>query len=179
MTFLNSDFNTNILLENLLFLVVTTSFFLIVGWAWRHLKPFDLPQPLPGWFKVWFLTVQVVGGILPLVAMLWWGVWWGYSSVLTVFVSYFVMLGLQIFSEILTLRWFHSIVWVMVPYLYLPYRIWQLYRGLMLLSPDELWIRNLLLVEIVLWTLNYGLDLSQLPRLVRWEVKESDSISAS
>jgi hypothetical protein len=128
MTFLNSDLN--ILLENLLFLVVATSFLVIVGWAWRHSKPFELPQPLPAWFKGWFLTVQVVGGLLPLVVMLLWGVWWGYSSVLTVLVPYFVMLGLQILSEILTLRWFHSVVWVMVPYLYLPYHIWQLYQGL-------------------------------------------------
>jgi hypothetical protein len=65
MTLLNSDFNINILLENFLFLVVATSFFVIVGWAWSHSQPFDLPQPLPGWFKVWVLTVQVVGGVLP------------------------------------------------------------------------------------------------------------------
>lgn len=49
----------------------------------------------------------------------------------------------------------------MVPYLYLPYRIWQLFEGLTLLSPDNLiWVKNLLLAQIVLWTLNYALDLS-------------------
>jgi hypothetical protein len=121
-----------------------------------------------------------VGVLLPLLAMLVWGVWWGYSSVLTVLSWYFVMLGLQILSEILTLRQFHSVVWVMVPYLYLPYRIWQLYEGLTLLSPEPelIWIRNLLIIEIVLWTLNYALDLSQLPRLLRWEVQDnSDTFS--
>ncbi len=174
--------NTNLylLLENLLFLVLTTSFIVIVGWAWRHSKPFSLPEPLPEWFKVWFGTVQVMGVLLPLLAMLVWGVWWGYSSVLTVLSWYFVMLGLQILSEILTLRQFHSVVWVMVPYLYLPYRIWQLYEGLTLLSPEPelIWIRNLFTFEIVLWTLNYALDLSQLPRLLRWEVQEnSDTFS--
>jgi hypothetical protein len=174
--------NTNLylLLENLLFLVLATSFIVIVGWAWRHSKPFSLPEPLPEWFKVWFGTVQVVGVLLPLLAMLVWGVWWGYSSVLTVLSWYFVMLGLQILSEILTLRQFHSVVWVMVPYLYLPYRIWQLYEGLTLLSPEPelIWIRNLFTFEIVLWTLNYALDLSQLPRLLRWEVQEnSDTFS--
>ncbi|WP_158516737.1 hypothetical protein [Scytonema hofmannii] len=65
----------------------------------------------------------------------------------------------------------------MIPYLYLPYRIWQLYQGLMLLNPvSELtWIRNLLFIEIVLWTVNYALDLSQLPRLFRWEVRDDNS----
>jgi len=172
-----TSLNTNLylLLENLLFLVLATSFIVIVGWAWRHSKPFSLPEPLPEWFKVWFGTVQVVGVLLPLLAMLVWGVWWGYSSVLTVLSWYFVMLGLQILSEILTLRQFHSVVWVMVPYLYLPYRIWQLYEGLTLISsePELIWIRNLFANEIVLWTLNYALDLSQLPRLLRWEVQEN------
>lgn len=81
------------------------------------------------------------------------------------------MLGLQILFEILTLRQFHTVVWVMVPYLYLPYRIWQLYEGLSLLSLENelMWVRTLLLVEIVLWTLNYALDVSQLPRLLRWD----------
>ena len=173
MTSLNT--NLYLLLENLLFLVLATLFIVIVGWAWRHSKPFSLPEPLPEWFKVWFGTVQVVGVLLPLLAMLLWGVWWGYSSVLTVLSWYFVMLGLQILSEILRLRQFHSVVWVMVPYLYLPYRIWQLYEGLTLLSPEPelIWIRNLLIIEIVLWTLNYALDLSQLPRLLRWEVQEN------
>jgi hypothetical protein len=165
---------TPFLLENLLFLVLATSFFVIVGWAWRHLKPYELPQPLPGWFTIWFLTVQVLGGLLPLVVMLLWGIWWGYTSVLTVFVPYFVLLGLQILSESLSLRRFRSVVFVMIPYLYLPFRIWQLYRGLALLNPagELVWVRNLLLVEMVLWAATYVLDLAQLPRLLRWETSE-------
>lgn len=168
-----SPTEVKLLFENLLFFAIATSFLVVVNWAWRQSKPYSLPQPLPEWFRVWFLTVQVVGGLLPLLAMLLWGVWWGYSSVLTVLIPYFVMLGLQILSEIVTLRQFHSVVWVMVPYLYLPYRIWQLYEGLTLLSPTSelMWVQNLLLVEIVLWTLNYALDLSQLPRLLRWEIQ--------
>jgi hypothetical protein len=163
-----------LLLENLLFFAIATSFFALVGWAWRHSKPFYLPEPLPEWFKIWFGTVQVVGLLLPIAALLW-AIWQGYSSVLTVLVSYLVMLGLQILSEIVTLRYFHTVVWVMVPYLYLPYRIWQLYEGTILLSPtnEPLWIKNLLLINIVLWTLNYALDLSQLPRLLRWEIEVS------
>lgn len=124
------------------------------------------------------MTVQIVGVVPPMVTMLLWGVWQGYSSVLIVFVSYFVMLGLQILSESLSLRQFPSVVWVMVPYLYLPYRIWQLYEGLTLLSPGSelMWVRNILLLEIVLWIGNYGLDLAQLPRLFHWEVQEDSDI---
>ncbi|XHR83493.1 MAG: hypothetical protein ACFKPT_03745 [Gloeotrichia echinulata GP01] len=40
-----------------------------------------------------------------------------------------------------------------------------------------LWIRNLLVLEIVLWTGNYVLDLSQIAMLLRWEVTENSDIS--
>jgi hypothetical protein len=172
MTSLNT--NLYLFLENLIFFIAATSFFAIVGWAWRNSKPYSLPQPLPDWFKIWFGTVQFVGVLPPLLAMLWWGVWRGYSSVLSVLAWYFVMLALQILSESLSLRKFRSTVFVMVPYLYLPYRIWQLYEGMTLLnSTNELiWVRYLLIVEIILWIGNYALDLAQLPRLFHWEVKE-------
>lgn len=165
--------NLNLFSENLLFFAIATVFLGLVGWAWRDAKPYDLPHPLPAWFKVWFLTVQIGGGGLPLIALIW-SIWQGYFSTVAILVSYFVMLGLQILSESVSLRWFRSVVFVMVPYLYLPYRIWQLYQGAMLLNPihELMWVRNLLLAEMMLWTLNYGLDLSQLPRLLRWDMKE-------
>ncbi len=156
--------NTNLylFLENLIFFVVATSFAAIVGWMWRNFKPMTLPEPLPGWFKIWFGTIQILGILLPFVAMVLWGVLWGYSSVLTVLIWYFIVLALQIISEIVPLRRFQSVVWVMVPYLYLPYRIWQLYEGLQILNPTKelIWIRYLLILEIILWTANYAFDKS-------------------
>ncbi|HEY9850276.1 MAG TPA: hypothetical protein V6D28_12500 [Leptolyngbyaceae cyanobacterium] len=177
MTALNT--NLYLFLENLIFFVVATFFAAIVGWMWRNSKPMTLPEPLPGWFKIWFGTIQILGILLPFVAMVLWGVLWGYSSVLTVLIWYFIMLALQIISEIVTLRKFQSVVWVMVPYLYLPYRIWQLYEGLQILNPTSelIWIRYLLILEIILWTANYALDVTQLPRLFRWEIQEQRDAS--
>lgn len=164
-------------LENLLFLGLSTLFFGLVGWAWRRTKPYDLPRPLPQWFTVWFLTVQLGGIVLPLVALLLYGFWWGHKTVAIVLLSYFLMLGLQILAESLALRQFRSVVFVMVPYLYIPYRIWQLYSGMLALGADQdlIWVRNLLIAEIVLWTLNYALDLAQLPRLLQWQMQEDNS----
>lgn len=160
----------NLLYEDLSFLAIATAFLVGVGWAWRSAKPYDLPQPLPDWFKIWFLTVQTGGGLLPLIG-LGWGIWRGYSSVVAVLASYWVMLALQILTESISLRQFRTVVFVMVPYLYLPYRVWQLYEGMRLIEVDKLgWIEGLLLAEIVLWTANYLLDLSQLPRLLRWDI---------
>jgi len=172
-----TSFNINLylFLENLLFFLVATFFIVVVGWTWRQAEPFSLPELLPGWFKIWFGTVQLLGILLPLVVMLVWGVWWGYGSVLSVLGWYLIMLVLQITSEIVTLRQFHNVVWVMVPYLYLPYRFWQLYEGLTILGSanDLLWVKNLLAWELVLWILNYALDITQLPRLLRWKIKEN------
>ena len=167
-------------LENLLFLIIATSFFVFVGWVWRDSKPFSIPEPLPPWFKVWLSIVLAVGIALPLLAMVLWGVWWGYELVFAAFVPYFLMLGLQILSESVTVNRFHSVVLVTIPCLYLPYRIWQLYQGIRLVSveSDLIWVRNILVVEIVLWIFNYGVHLSQLPRLLRWEVKEDSNINA-
>ena len=168
--------NVNLLYENALFIVTATSFFVVVGWAWRKTKPYDLPHPLPDWFKLWFLTVQIGGILLPLVALIW-SLWQGYSNVAAVLASYFLLLGLQILSESVSLRRFHSTVSVMVPYLYLPYRVWQLYEGLMWLNltiGELVWIRNLLLLELFLWTANYALDLAQLPRLMHWKSKDAE-----
>lgn len=166
--------NLNLFSENFLFFAIATAFFVLVGWAWRNAKPYNLPQPLPDWFKVWFLTVQIGGGGLPLLALIW-GIWQGYASVVTILISYFVMLGLQILSESVSLRRFRSVVFVMVPYLYLPYRIWQLYQGMMLLSLADELFRSLLQVELVLWTLSYALNLSQLPRLLHWDMREESN----
>lgn len=165
--------------ENLAFLVVSTAFLGVVGWSWRDLKPYTLPE-LPQWFKLWFGTVQVVGGILPFVALGLWGIWWGYTSVVMIWIPYLTFLGLQILAEIITLRQLQSTVWVMVPYLYVPYRIVQLYEGLDRLEPipELFWVRVLLWVNIGVWIGNYLLDLAQLPRLWRWP-RDRDSIHNS
>lgn len=163
----------NIFIENSLFVIISTSFLVFVGWVWRRGKPFSIPQPLPTWFKAWLSVVLVVGVVFPVLAIVLWGVWLNHESVLLALIPYLVMLALQILFEIVISKRFQSCVWVMIPCLYLPYRAWQLYSGLMLLSLESgtIWVQRLLLVEIVLWIFNYGVHLSQIPRLLRWELQ--------
>jgi hypothetical protein len=163
------DIGLRLIIENSVFCLVATGFLVITGWAWRHAKPFDLPQPLPGWFKIWFGSVQFLGLVPPLAALVW-AVVEGKAVLWWVLSAYFVMLALQVLSEFLTLRQFHSVVWVMVPYLYVPYRLWQLWEGLAI-APDTsqfVWLQILFVGEIVVWGINYLLDLAQLPRLLQW-----------
>ncbi len=165
----------HLLLENLLFLTVASLFLGLTGWRWRRAKPFSVPHPLPGWFNAWLSLVLVAGLGLPLLAL---GLTWQ-LSVLQALVPYLGMLVLQIGSEIVALRQFQSCVWVMIPCVYLPYRIWQLYQGLTLLGAADgpLWVQRLLLAEIGLWIFNYGVHLSQLPRLFAWQLQENVQVS--
>jgi hypothetical protein len=163
------DIGLRLIIENGVFFLVATGFLVVTGWAWRDVKPFDLPKPLPNWFKVWFGSVQFLGLVPPLIALVW-SVIEGKETVEWVLSGYFVMLALQVLSEFLTLRRFHAVVWVMVPYLYVPYRLWQLWEGLAIASAtsDFVWLQILFTGEIVIWGINYLLDLAQLPRLLRW-----------
>lgn len=161
----------NIILENLLFLAVTTSILVFVGREWRNSKPFSIPQPRPRWYKTWSRIVLVVGVALPLLALILWAGWFSHKSVVQVLIPYFVMLGFQILSEIVALRRFKSCVWVLIPCIYLPYRIWQLLTGAMLIGFESglVGVQRLLYLETVLWVFNYGVHLSQIPRFLRWE----------
>ncbi|MGB3612602.1 MAG: hypothetical protein WBA10_02325 [Elainellaceae cyanobacterium] len=157
-----------LLLENLAFLAVSTLFLATVGYLWRGLKPFSLPEPLPSWFALWFGSVQFLGGVVPAIALIW-GIWQGSAPVLLALIPYLVVLVLQVLTESIAIRQAKSVVWVMVPYLYVPYRIWQLWEGwLWLDGAASTWLGWLLAFEAVVWLANYLLDLAQLPRLLQW-----------
>ncbi|MGF1513803.1 MAG: hypothetical protein ACFB5Z_08920 [Elainellaceae cyanobacterium] len=159
-----------LLLENLIFLGVSTGFLVAAGYAWRDLKPFTLPEPLPNWFSLWFGGVQVLGGLVPILVLIW-GLWRQNFTVLFLFTPYFLLLGLQILVEIVALRQARSVIWVMVPYLYVPYRLWQLWEGwLWLDKTTSSWLGWLLVAELAVWVTSYLLALSQLPRLLRWSI---------
>lgn len=165
-----------LVVENGLLFAISTGFLAITARSWQKVQTFQLPKPLPGWFKVWFGSVQFLGIVPPAIA-LGWSVWQGIPNVWQVLTAYFVMLVVQVISEYLTLRQLQSVIWVMVPYLYVPYRLWQLWEGVLLTASqqDLSWLQLLLIGEIVVWGINYLLDLAQLPRLLRWPGAATES----
>ncbi len=174
MDLLSNSNSLHLLSENSFFLMSSTAFFVVVGWAWRNAKPYELPLPFPGWFKIWFLTLQIAGIIPPLIVLAEAGIGQNNATVSAIVLSYLLFLGLQILAESWSARRFQSLVFVMVPYLYIPFRVWQLYEGVQMLPFTEnlAWVRLVLNFEIVLWILNYCLDLSQLPRLHHWTMQQ-------
>ncbi|WP_222597830.1 hypothetical protein [Euhalothece natronophila] len=156
-----------------------------MAYYWRIAKPFSIPQT-PNWFRPWFILVQVLGVLFPLIALILWGIWWRNTIVLFIFASYFLILGLQILTETIMLRQFQTVAWVAIPYFYVPYRVWQLYQGLITIG--DIVIPNkkqqpkssgsILLpsssqdgctTELNWNDYNYCLNLLQLPLLFRWE----------
>jgi hypothetical protein len=173
MLFIPNATTSNTLVENLLFFLITTSFLGLMGWNWRQSCPFRLPQSLPRWFSSWLVLVLFVGILVPVIAIVfgWFGL--GNTNVLQAFLPYFLMLGLQILCETVTLRNFRSCIWVVIPCLYIPYRVWQLHTGIALVGAEAnlLWVKRLLVIEIWFWMLNYGVHLYQIPRLLRWDTQ--------
>ncbi|MEH1853022.1 MAG: hypothetical protein V7L11_15455 [Nostoc sp.] len=79
-----SNINLYLFLENFLFFLIATLLIVVINWGWKDTKPYTLPLAFPGWYKIWFGSVQLLGVLLPLVFMLLWGVWWGDRTVLSV-----------------------------------------------------------------------------------------------
>ncbi|HLO86411.1 MAG TPA: hypothetical protein VK203_15635 [Nostocaceae cyanobacterium] len=176
-----SDINIYLLLENIIFVFMATILTAILIWVWRNSKPYAPPQPFPTWSKIWFASVQILGIFPPLIGLVLCGLVWNNHSGLVILGWYFFNLAAQILWESLTLRKYKTVVWIIVPYIYLPYRLWQLYESLGLLNdePGLLWVRSIVILEIVVWLVNYILDMSQLPRLFRWESSENSQVSSS
>lgn len=158
-----------LLIENAAFFLLATAFLSIAGWSWRQTPPYELPKPLPDWFKLWFGSVQFLGSVPPLIVMIC-AFWQGLPLLWEVLLGYFVVLALQVLTETVTLRQFQTVAWVMVPYLYVPYRLWQLWEGYTLTSAafSARWLLLFFIGEIIVWGGNYLLDLAQLPRLLQW-----------
>ena len=158
-----------LLIENGAFILLSTMFLIVVGWSWRNTQPYELPKPLPDWFKLWFGSVQFLGSVPPLIAMVC-AFWQDIPWLRGVLLAYFVVLALQVLAETLALRQFQTVAWVMVPYLYVPYRLWQLWEGYTLTAAESTasWLPLFFIGEIVVWGANYLLDLAQLPRLLQW-----------
>ena len=66
-------------------------------------------------------------------------------------------------------------MWAQVPQAYMPYRMWQLARGLALGSAlaGPQWLQNLQGLLIVLWVFNYGAEMTFTPWLYRWHLQPS------
>ncbi len=160
-----------LLLENLMFFAIA-SVILIVGIKrYPNARPFPGPvTPWPAWFKVWFKVIWVVGFLLPIIALVGWGLIAGETITLLALAPYFIMFFLQIGSEQYIWKKHQSPIWVIVPCLYLPWRVWQCVRGLETIEPraDLFFVEYTLWALLILWIINVGVHYTGIPASMRW-----------
>ncbi len=143
---------------------------LCVGWArWRTRAGPDFPGPCPvgALFKAWLLVIWGVGALLPIAALVAEGTVPGVRLAL---LPYLALFAVQIGVELLTWKAWRSPVWVIVPCLFLPWRLYQVARGLDLpgISDAPLTLTTLRLL-FALWVVNIGVHYSNIVNTLRWD----------
>jgi hypothetical protein len=169
----------DVVMHNLIFLLLASA---ALAWAqWRTLPgpAFPGPRPVGPVFKVWLVVIWTVGLLLPLAAILVDGVIGGNRAVLWALVPYLIMFVAQVLSELFVWKRWRSPVWVLVPCLYLPWRLYQVAMGfdimgeagaMPLLTLITLW------ALLLLWIINIGVHYTNIPNTLRWDYHPRDAV---
>lgn len=167
----------SILAANAAFFVLAC---LCLAWArWRTgdaVAAFPGPRPVGAWFKRWLLVIWVVGLLLPLATLVIDGAIGGEAWVAWAIAPYLAMFVAQVATELFVWKRWRSPVWVIVPCLYLPWWLYQVQMGLALpLGPGAMLTQVTLYALSVLWIINIGVHLSNIPNTMRWDYHDRDA----
>jgi hypothetical protein len=168
----------DVILHNLIFFALACG---ALGWAqWRTLPGprFPGPRPVGPVFKIWLVVIWSVGLVLPLVALVVDGVIGGNSAVTLALAPYFVMFFAQVASEIFVWKRWRSPVWVLVPCLYLPWRLYQVSMAFDIAGaagPIPVVTLITLWALALLWIINIGVHYTNIPNTLRWDYHPADS----
>jgi hypothetical protein len=166
-------------------ILISNAAFFVLACAclvWAQLRTGDQvaafpgPRPVGIWFKGWLLVIWAVGLLLPLAALLVDGAIGGHSLVWWALGPYLVMFIAQVLSELFVWKRWRSPVWVIVPCLYLPWRLYQIRMGLDLpIGPDMLMTTVTLYALLILWIINIGVHFTNIPNTLRWDYHSRDA----
>lgn len=160
-----------IIAENLVFFVIASIILAVGVLRYRGTAPFPGPvKPWPAWFQVWFRVIWIAGFLLPIATLIYFGFIPGDQAVILTLVPYFVMFFVQIGSEQLLWQKYKSPIWVAVPALYLPWRVWQVVRGFETMEayPHQTFVIYTLWVLFILWIINVGVHYTGIPASMRY-----------
>jgi hypothetical protein len=167
---------TAVVLQEIAFFAIACAY---IAWALWRLPPeiarFPGPRPVGPVFKAWFVVIWLVGGVLPLAALVVDGIAGGSRATLLALLPYLAMFALQIASEMFCWKGRGSPVWVIVPCLYLPWRLWQSYRGIGVAADGPLLTLATMYALFVLWVINVGVHYTNIPRAMRWDYHPRDA----
>lgn len=163
-----------IALLNLGFLVVSLAILLWARWRTLPGPAFPGPRPVGPVFKAWLAIIWLVGMALPLAAIAIDGIAAGAAETRVVLGWYVATFVAQVAVEIFVWQQWRSPVWVIVPCLFLPWRLFQVALGLMLVDGPPLTIFTLWAL-LVLWIINVGVHYSNIPNTLRWDAHPRDA----
>lgn len=164
-------------------LVQNSAFFLIASlYVWIGARrclgttPFPGPRPPGSAFKVWLVVIWLVGLVLPVVTIGTVGVGEEIATVTVGLVAYLVMFVAQVASEIFVWKRWRSPIWVIVPCLYLPWRLWQCVWGWSLPEVQGSALASATWIALfVLWVINIGVHFTHVPLTLRWDHHPRDA----
>lgn len=166
--------------QNIAFLAFAV---IILVWAQgriRHAPPWPGPRPVGRVFRWWLLVIWLVGFLLPVLAIVFDGVLGGQSEAWLVMLPYLLMFVAQIGYELFVWKRWRSVVWVLVPCLFLPWRLFQIHVGLLTVMPLEglLLTKVTLVALLVLWLINIGVHYSGIALNLRWDQQRDGNFEA-
>lgn len=164
-------------------LVQNSAFFLLASlYVWigaqrcRGTTPFPGPRPPGPAFKVWLVVIWLVGLVLPIVTIAVSGIGQGLTHVTLGLSAYLVMFVAQVASEIFVWKRWRSPIWVIVPCLYLPWRLWQCAWGWDLPGVETSLLASTTWIALfVLWVINIGVHFTNVPLTLRWDHHPADA----
>lgn len=131
---------------------------------------FPGPRPPPGWFKVWLVVIWLVGLVLPIVALVVEGVLGGNRDASVGLGAYLVMFVAQVATELFVWKRWRSPIWVIVPCLYLAWRLWQIWWAWSLPGVAGSDLASFTCAALfVLWVINIGVHFTNIPLTLRWD----------
>ncbi len=164
------------LLQNAVFFLIASLYIWIGARRAAGTAAFPGPRPPPTWFKVWLVVIWLVGLVLPLLTLVIEGVAGGNTPVAVGLAAYLFMFITQVATEIFVWKRWRSPIWVIVPCLYLTWRLWQCFWGMGLEGgADSTLAQATWIALIALWVINIGVHFTNIPLTLRWDHHPSDA----
>lgn len=167
----------DILLLNLAFVAAAGAVLVWAQWRMRPGPMFPGPPPVGTLFKIWLVVIWLVGLALPIAALVAEG---GAAATRLALLPYLATFVLQVATELFVWKRWRSPVWVLVPCLFLPWRVFQAWLGLGLVAGQALPVTEATLVALmILWVINVGVHYSNIVNTLRWHAHPHDATFAS